>query len=117
MPGEKPGWAPRPSPAVAVDSLRDNSLSYCAGLLGSGGRGGVLDLTTASVGAALEPVSTMLEADGYGLVVDVLPQGLHVTITAGPEACKECLVPKPVLEGVLRHTLQKAGIALGPSTI
>ena len=75
------------------------------------------ELTTTSLDAALAPIVTMLQADGYGLSVDIVPDALRVAVSAGPDACEECLVPKPVFEAVLRSTLEKAGIALGPTTI
>ena len=59
-----------------------------------------------SVETALDDFRRAMEADGYTMVVDVLGSGsLRVIITAGPQACEECLVPKPVMLTLLRQTL------------
>jgi hypothetical protein len=59
-----------------------------------------------SVETALDDFRRAMEADGYTMVVDDLDSGsLRVTITAGPQACEDCLVPKPVMLTLLRQSL------------
>jgi hypothetical protein len=53
----------------------------------------------------LADITTMLAADGYNL--DVAENGERVTLTvsAGPDACADCLVPKDVFRGIAAHQL------------
>jgi hypothetical protein len=46
-----------------------------------------------------------LEADGY--LLDLAEEGPHIraTITATPEACADCLVPKDLMRGILGQAL------------
>jgi hypothetical protein len=46
-----------------------------------------------------------LEADGY--LMDVAEQGsrVRVTISATPQACADCLVPKDLMRSILGDTL------------
>ena len=55
--------------------------------------------------AGLRTVRTALEADGY--LLDVTESGgrLDARISAGPHACADCLVPKPVLRTMLQQAL------------
>lgn len=55
--------------------------------------------------ARLEPLIQMLGADGYGL--DVFQDGnrLRLEIRATDDACEECLVPKTVMEPMIRDRL------------
>jgi hypothetical protein len=57
----------------------------------------------------LRTLRASLEADGYRL--DILEEGDRVgaRISAGPEACAECLVPRPVLLAMLEHALGVPG--------
>ena len=50
-------------------------------------------------------------ADGYELQVEAVT-GDHaaVSIIAGPKACEECLVPKPVLEAILLRAVDGSGV-------
>jgi hypothetical protein len=53
-----------------------------------------------------------LEADGYG--IDVSEQGPRVLarITATPEACADCLVPKPLMLTMLERELGVPGASI-----
>jgi hypothetical protein len=46
-----------------------------------------------------------LEADGYLLDVSEAGDRLDARISAGPGACEDCLVPKPVLLAMLHQAL------------
>jgi hypothetical protein len=55
---------------------------------------------------ALQELRSSLEADGYRL--DVRREGggrVGVRVSATPAACADCLVPKPVLRGILQQAL------------
>jgi hypothetical protein len=58
------------------------------------------------VAASLAPVRAALLADGYHLSVKACRDGaLKLAIEAGPEACAECLVPKPLFEAIVRRAV------------
>lgn len=60
-----------------------------------------------AVESALVGMRTSLQADGYDLAVDAIDAGVaHLRIVAGPNACEECLVPKSLMVGMLRHSLR-----------
>lgn len=42
-----------------------------------------------------------LEADDYHLSLEVSGDGANAVITAGPDACAECLVPKDLMKQML----------------
>ncbi len=50
-----------------------------------------------------------LEADGYHLDIDGDESRVSVVITATPEACEDCLVPKDLMRGILSSALGVAG--------
>lgn len=54
--------------------------------------------------ARLAGIRAGLQADGYDLIVHVGPN-LVVEITAGPDACADCLVPKALMKNILRGAL------------
>ena len=51
--------------------------------------------------AQLEQLRETLQADDYRLDVDVNGDAADVAIIAGPNACEECLVPKPLMQSML----------------
>jgi hypothetical protein len=51
---------------------------------------------------ALEVMRTALQADGYDLLVTADDQTTVVTVTAGPDACAECLIPKGLMLDMIR---------------
>ena len=55
--------------------------------------------------ARLEQMRSTLAADGYHLSVEENDSGYDVRITADPEACADCLVPKKVLVSMLEPIL------------
>lgn len=58
---------------------------------------------------ALAPIVGALEADGYGAVVEQRGDAISIRITAGPDACEECLTPKRIMEPMIAHALRSAG--------
>jgi hypothetical protein len=50
-------------------------------------------------------LASTLEADGYQMAIEELDSRLSVTITAGPDACEDCLVPKDLMRGILSQQL------------
>jgi hypothetical protein len=55
--------------------------------------------------SALDNLEKTLAADDYRLAVAESGSGARVRITAGPEACADCLVPKPLMRSVLHTAL------------
>lgn len=53
----------------------------------------------------LQALRTGLETDGYGLEVSE-GERVAVRITAGPDACADCLVPEPIMREVLSQALE-----------
>jgi hypothetical protein len=54
---------------------------------------------------ALAGLRSTLEADDYRMAVAESGDGVEVTITAGPAACEDCLVPKPIMRNILHAAL------------
>jgi hypothetical protein len=54
---------------------------------------------------ALEALRTSLDADGYLLEVNEEDGRVGVKISATPEACADCLVPEPLMRGIMSQTL------------
>jgi hypothetical protein len=53
----------------------------------------------------LDQLKQTLQADDYRLDVDVQGDAADVVIVAGPDACEECLVPKPLMQSMLAPVL------------
>jgi hypothetical protein len=53
----------------------------------------------------LDQLKQTLHADDYRLDVDVQGDRADVSIVAGPDACEECLVPKPLMQSMLAPVL------------
>jgi hypothetical protein len=53
----------------------------------------------------LEQMRSTLAVDGYHLSVDEAGTGFDVRITADPESCADCLVPKNVMVSMLEPIL------------
>ena len=63
---------------------------------------------SASADVAVEITRTMLQQDGYDVQLVGFDAGeLQLAIVAGPNACEDCLVPKPLCE--LRRLLFAEG--------
>ncbi len=50
-------------------------------------------------------LASTLAADGYRLEVAEAGDRVRVTITATPQACADCLVPKDLMRGILGQAL------------
>ncbi len=50
-------------------------------------------------------VAATLAADGYHLQIAEAGGRVRVTITAGPGACADCLVPENLMRGILGQAL------------
>jgi hypothetical protein len=62
------------------------------------------------VETALAPFVSALEADGYNGTVVENGDVILLDITAGPEACEDCLVPRSIMEPMLTNALRQAGL-------
>jgi hypothetical protein len=68
---------------------------------------------TAAVDAALQGFRDMLAADGYRLNWSQTgPQRVLIQIEAGPQACADCLVPLPIIEGIMTDALAPTSYTL-----
>jgi hypothetical protein len=54
---------------------------------------------------ALAGLRSTLEADDYRMSIIESGTSVEVWITAGPDACADCLVPKPIMRSVLHAAL------------
>ena len=50
-------------------------------------------------------LTSALEADGYHMAIGEQDARLAVVITAGPDACEDCLVPKDLMRSMLGSEL------------
>ena len=50
-------------------------------------------------------IATMLAADGYHLAVADNGHRVALTVSPGPDACEDCLVPKDLMRGMLSNEL------------
>jgi hypothetical protein len=53
----------------------------------------------------LSGLTAMLEADGYGLVVEPVEGGIRVQVVAGSEACADCLAPERLVRDLIEEKL------------
>lgn len=74
-------------------------------------------LTAEAAATALESIRTMLAADGYSLDVAVDGGRIELSVTAGPDACAECLVPKELFGTIVADVLAKGGIDAEPAAV
>jgi hypothetical protein len=54
-------------------------------------------------------LASTLEADGYHMAIEGDEARVSVVITASPEACEDCLVPKDLMRGILSQALEVPG--------
>lgn len=62
-----------------------------------------------SIEEALQPLVATLQADGYDAVIQSNDAVVGFHITAGPDACEECLSPREIMERIITHVLREAG--------
>ena len=57
---------------------------------------------------ALADVKETLAVDGYELSYHQSQEGdIDIFIKAGPHACEDCLLPKPILEKIIQNALDE----------
>lgn len=66
--------------------------------------------TTERARELLDGLRTTLAVDGYDIDIEPADPGIHVVVTAQPEACEECLVPMDVFRGIVHSMLEKGGL-------
>lgn len=54
---------------------------------------------------AVAGLHSTLAADDYAMEITEEGAGVLVRITAGPAACADCLVPQPIMRGILGGAL------------
>jgi len=54
---------------------------------------------------ALTDIKNTLAADDYQLTATPTTTGVEIRIAAGPSACDDCLVPKPLMRAMLHDAL------------
>jgi len=57
----------------------------------------------------IAPLAQSLATDGYHLEVTEQGSRVSAVITATPEACEDCLVPKDLMRGILASALNADG--------
>jgi hypothetical protein len=62
--------------------------------------------------SGLRALRSSLEADGYRIEVDQNRGRVGISIRATPDACADCLVPKPLLRRILHDALGVAEDAI-----
>jgi hypothetical protein len=69
---------------------------------------------------ALAPLRSALAADGYAMHLESnapLDNELTLTVTAGPEACEECLVPAGLFTELVTRHLAASGLHPGVTVV
>jgi hypothetical protein len=61
------------------------------------------------IDGVLRPLTSALRADGYETTVELRDGNISIQITAGPEACEECLSPPAVLTPLFQDLLRRNG--------
>ena len=62
---------------------------------------------------SLRVLRSTLEADGYGLQVDIAPERVRLrVVVTRPDACADCLVPADLFGDIAHGALQQAGVAV-----
>lgn len=59
--------------------------------------------------SALDGLRQTLAADDYRLAVTETEYTVEIRVTAGPDACEECLIPKPIMRGMVEDALGVPG--------
>jgi hypothetical protein len=70
-------------------------------------------MSDAALDGALQGFRDMLASDGYELRWSLSsPDRVVVQILAGPDACADCLVPRPLMEAIMSDALGPTPYAL-----
>ena len=62
--------------------------------------------------ALLDGLRQSLASDGYGLRVEPVASGIHITVSAQSGTCADCLVPEDVFRGIVSSVLEKGGLVM-----
>lgn len=68
--------------------------------------------TALKVSAALVSLKESMMLDGYDLTVSTSASGLMVEVSAGPQACADCLVPKSIFHALVTQAIRSADSTL-----
>ena len=68
--------------------------------------------TDEEIRAAVEPLASMLGADGYRLDVAVTDRGIRLAVVAGADACRTCLVPADLFASMVAERLRSVDIGV-----
>jgi hypothetical protein len=74
-------------------------------------------MNTETVDAALRPLTDALGCDGYAVDVALAGNAVLVHVTAGPDACADCLVPKALMTELVMQALGDAGLGVAPEQV
>jgi hypothetical protein len=70
-----------------------------------------------AVAGPVEEIRAMLRPDGYDVEWRLeAPDAIALTIVAGPSACADCLVPKPVMMSIVDGMFEDAGVRVADIT-
>lgn len=74
------------------------------------------DVAVTQARSALAPLIDATRMDGFEVDVAAEADGLVLTVSASPDACAECLVPKSIFLSIVSNTLGGGGVQV-PGTI
>ena len=63
-----------------------------------------------AVSAALTPTREGLDAAGFDLAIQVAGGGILLKVSARPNACEDCLVPKSLFRQLADDEIREAGL-------
>jgi hypothetical protein len=72
-----------------------------------------MSLDLAAADQAISETRKSLEASGFSVACADNDGVLTISLTAGPDACAECLVPRAVLESIVGRELADRGVQAG----
>lgn len=70
-----------------------------------------------AIATALEPITSTMEADGYGVQLQGDAEELTVRITATETACADCLAPRKVIEPMIETLMGDHGLKADTLTL
>jgi len=68
--------------------------------------------TVIDAGTALAPLATAMQADGFEMIVESEANSIVLTISATPDACAECLIPKAIFKSMATKALDDSGVQI-----
>jgi hypothetical protein len=94
-----------------IPTLAGNGFCVTKAIAGTGGGAkGHRERQLEHIATLLDPMADVLRADGYDLRVGWAPHAqLHVEVTAGPDACSDCLVPSRQFRAMVVERLANDG--------